>query len=210
MREATGRGGQVTRAAVILVNGSFGVGKTTVARLLRQRLPHSVIVDPELIGLPLLMLSKAWPFGQAVADFQDLRAWRRASAFTVRMMQRLRGIVIVPMTFSNRFYLGEFQRGIGARGIQTFHFCLTAPHEVVLERLRRREGRRGPSPWQLRRSAECCIAHQSPDFAIHIGTEGRTPEQIAEDIVRRIRESGSGTINVPGSTTASQSAQTPP
>jgi hypothetical protein len=176
----------VTRTAVVLINGSFGIGKSTVAGLLRQRLPHSVVVDPELIGVPMLMLSNAWPFGRRVADFQDLRAWRYTSAFTVRLMQRLRRIIIVPMTYSNLAYLGEFQRGIGGRGVGTFHFCLTAPHEVVLERLRLREGRRGPSEWQLRRSAECCVAHQSADFAIHIRTEGRTPEQIADDIVGRI------------------------
>jgi chloramphenicol 3-O-phosphotransferase len=172
---------------VILINGSFGVGKTTVAGLLRRRLPGSVIVDPELLGIAMLMLSKAWPFGQRVADFQDLRAWRHASACAIRIMERLRSTIIVPMAFSNRVHLGELQRSIGGGGVEIFHFCLVAPHEVVLERLRQREGRRGPSPWQLRRSAECCAAHLSPDFAVQIPTAARTPEEIADDIVRRVR-----------------------
>src|SRR5262245_2788409 len=111
------RGGRVTRTVVILVNGSFGVGKTTVARLLRRRLPRSAIVDPEPIGLPLLLLSRAWPFGPRVTDFQDLRAWRRASALVVRIMRRLRGTVIVPMAYSNPLCLRELQRGIAGSGV---------------------------------------------------------------------------------------------
>lgn len=36
--------------SVILINGSFGVGKTSVARALRARLAHSAIYDPEVVG----------------------------------------------------------------------------------------------------------------------------------------------------------------
>jgi thymidylate kinase len=37
---------------VIFVNGSSGVGKTTVARLLTRRLPRSTLFDPEPLGAP--------------------------------------------------------------------------------------------------------------------------------------------------------------
>lgn len=55
---------------MIFINGTFGVGKTTVARLLAQRLPRSMIYDPELLGVVLQRLSR--PF-KRIDDFQDLR-----------------------------------------------------------------------------------------------------------------------------------------
>jgi len=34
---------------IILLNGSFAVGKTTIAELLVQRLYHAMLYDPEII-----------------------------------------------------------------------------------------------------------------------------------------------------------------
>jgi len=35
---------------IILINGSFAVGKTTTAELLVQRLYHCMLYDPEIVG----------------------------------------------------------------------------------------------------------------------------------------------------------------
>ena len=37
----------------VLINGAFGIGKSTVARELGSLLPRSVIFDPEWVGLGL-------------------------------------------------------------------------------------------------------------------------------------------------------------
>jgi len=62
---------------VIFINGSFGIGKTTVARLLVRQLPRSVLFDPEPVGLILSRLRAPWPARRAT--FQDLSAWRTTS-----------------------------------------------------------------------------------------------------------------------------------
>ncbi|MBQ7827680.1 MAG: AAA family ATPase, partial [Clostridia bacterium] len=38
---------------IIMINGPFGVGKTTVASLLNERLDNSMIYDPEEVGFML-------------------------------------------------------------------------------------------------------------------------------------------------------------
>jgi broad-specificity NMP kinase len=38
---------------IVVINGSFGVGKTTVAKLIRRSLPGSAIYDPEWVGFVL-------------------------------------------------------------------------------------------------------------------------------------------------------------
>jgi predicted kinase len=165
---------------VIFVNGSFGVGKTTVARLLVQRLPRSVVFDPEPLGVGLQRLAR--PF-RRVDDFQDLRAWRRWSIRLIRVLRGLRRTIVVPMAFSNEEYLREFVTKIRRSDRETFHFCLMAPLAVVQQRLEHRAGRRGPNTWQVRRATECCSEHQRPEFAVHVPTENRSPQQIADEIL---------------------------
>jgi len=172
---------------VIFINGSFGVGKTTVARWLVQQLPHSVLFDPEPIGVVLLHLARIWPSATRANDFQDLRIWRKTSIRLLGVICRLRRVVVVPMAFSNASYLRDFLSAARRRDGETFHFCLTAPLAAVRERLGSRDVRRGPTEWQLRRSEECCEAHRRPEFAELVSTEGRSPQEVAQDILARIR-----------------------
>jgi hypothetical protein len=57
---------------IVLINGSFGIGKTTVARLLRGHFSGSVLYDPEWAGLLLRHPARLLKFeGSATDDFQD-------------------------------------------------------------------------------------------------------------------------------------------
>ena len=171
---------------VIFVNGSFGVGKTTVARLLAQRLPRSALFDPEPLGVVLMRFSAPWPSSAPSDDFQDLSVWRTLSIGSIRALRRFRETVVVPMAFSNVAYLDQFLTSVRQRDRETYHFCLTAPMEIVRARLMARAGRRDPTVWQLRRGAECCAAHQRPEFAERIATEGRSPQHVADEIIDRV------------------------
>jgi dephospho-CoA kinase len=171
---------------VIFINGSFGIGKTTVARLLSEQLDNSVVFDPEPVGVAFSHLALLVPLRQRTDDFQDLVSWRRISIRAIRIALRFRKTVIVPMTFSNAAYLGEFLSHFRSHGVPALHFCLTAPHRIVLGRLRGREGHRGPTQWQLRRSAECCDAHSAAEFAEHLATADHSALDLADQIVERI------------------------
>jgi hypothetical protein len=171
---------------VVFINGSFGIGKTTVARLLAAQLPSSGVFDPEPIGLVLSRLALLLPLKERTDDFQDLVRWRRTSIQGIGLALRFRKTVLVPMAFSNAWYLGEFVSHFRGRAVPTLHFCLTAPHRVVLERLRGREGRRGATSWMLRRAAECCEAHNAPAFAEHIPTADHSALEVANQIAKRI------------------------
>ena len=99
---------------IVAINGSFGVGKTTVAKLLCKRLPGSVKYDPEWAGLILIRLPKWIGLeGSGTDDFQNIGLWRRSAVAGVRLFRRLAsGPVIVPMTFSRRDYFDEVVTGI--------------------------------------------------------------------------------------------------
>jgi hypothetical protein len=172
---------------VVFINGSFGIGKTTVARLLSSLLVQSTVFNPEPLGLAIASLAKLVSRKHRTDDFQDLLLWRRATVRSIRALTRIRRTVIVPMAFSNAAYLDEVVTPLRHGGVYTLHFCLTAPYQVVLQRLRAREGRRGPSAWQLRRSEECCVAHQGPEFAEHVPAAERSAVDLARYLAERIR-----------------------
>jgi hypothetical protein len=163
---------------ILLLNGAFGIGKTTVARRLRGLLPDSAIFDPEWVG------SALHPFAPGLDDYQDLPAWRRLTVAGVQAMRAVRPTVIVPMAITNLDYLDEIRTGAAHVDPDVRQFCLIAPLDVVMERLSRRAG--GPPPaWQSRRASECCAAHGSPAFGEQVSADG-SPDEIAAAIAEHL------------------------
>lgn len=169
----------------ILVNGAFGIGKTAVANALKRLLVGAAIVDPEHIGLVLQRVP-----GSSKSDFQHLAAWRRLTVLWGRTVGYFRPTVIIPMAFSELAYLREVRSGLGATGRPVLHFCLTAPLNVVRERLAARGEPLSDARWSWvhRRAEECCQAHERPEFAVHVPTTGLSPEAIATALIPLVRQ----------------------
>lgn len=183
---------QATGNMVILINGSFGVGKTTVAKLLAARMPKSILFDPEVIGFVLQHLSKFIPLsGRGTGDFQDIPLWRKLTVITALALNKNTSrTIIVPMTFSNLDYLNQIRSELLDKNITVRHVCLTAPVEVVYERLGKR-GVNSATPegaWIYPRAARCCEIHTAAEFGEHINTNERSPAEIADDIWKRIQD----------------------
>ena len=157
---------------ILLLNGAFGIGKTTVARLLVKRMPRAVLFNPELIGSALQLV-------RPVDDFQDLPSWRRMTIAGLRATRMVWPNVVVPMAFSNSEYLDEIRRGIERFEPDVAHVCLVAPVDVVHARLRRRGD---TDEWPYRRATECCLAHERNEFARHVDA-ARDPEAIVEELL---------------------------
>ena len=169
---------------ILLLNGAFGIGKTTVARELVRRIPDALLFDPELIGLALQRSARA--VGRTVDDFQDLRAWRRLTIVSLRIARLRWTSIIVPMALSNPDYLAELRAGIAQFEPRLLHVCLVAPVAVVHARLAARGADRERDEWQFRRAAECCAVHGGEPFATQIDASHRTAAEIAAAIVDTI------------------------
>lgn len=178
---------------VVMINGSFGVGKSTVARLLRDALPGGAIYDPEWAGFVLQRLPGRARRSPASDDFQHMRAWRKSAVAGVRLFRRFaRGPVIVPMAFTHRPYFDEVVGGIRRFDPELRVFCLRAGVETVQRRL---AGRGTPvdgpgAEWIARRVRECAEAHRDPHFGEPVDTEALTAREAAEEIVRRLHAPG--------------------
>ncbi len=167
----------------ILLNGSFGIGKTTVAELFVRQVPEASLFDPEAIGfvlrrMPAFMLG----LSQQPEDYQDLALWRRLIVIGARLRHRGGHKVIVPMTFTNFGYFEEFATRLGATA-PVHRLCLVAPLEIVRARLEDRATReqRDVTAFELRRSAESVAAHADRRFGTALDATG-SPAQIVQQI----------------------------
>ena len=175
---------------IVLLNGAFGIGKTTVARLLVRELPDAALFDPEHIGFVLRRLPSIFPLrGRGTDDFQDLPAWRSLTVRGARLVRALRSTVVVPMAFDRLDYLGEIRTGIATADSDVRHFCLTAPLATVHARLQKRGAHAGDprAAWMYRRASECVAAHADAAFAVHVPTEGLSAEDVVGRIVDHLR-----------------------
>lgn len=175
---------------IVLLNGSFGVGKTTIARLLRKRLRGSVIYDPEWAGVALMRSAKLMRYqGSGTDDFQDIRLWRRLTIAGSRLSRRLfSGPVIVPMTFTDRVYFDEVLSGLNQVDEDVKVFCLRATLPTVRQRIAQRGTDDEPraASWVARRIVECAEAHRDPHFGEPVETDNRPADEVAADIAAKL------------------------
>jgi chloramphenicol 3-O-phosphotransferase len=174
---------------IIMLNGSFGVGKTTVAKALREALPGSRIYDPEWFGVVLMRTPYLKQRTGAVNDFQNASLWRRSVVLGCRLVRSLaRGPLIVPMTFSRSDYLAEVLTALRGLDHDLKLYCLKATLPTIKHRLRNRGDRlegRG-SEWLAGRIVECVEAHRDPQFGEPVETENRSVDEVTREIVRRL------------------------
>ncbi|MCA9876583.1 MAG: AAA family ATPase [Thermomicrobiales bacterium] len=171
----------------LLINGSFGIGKTTVANLLARSVPGAVIYDPERVGFVLRRLP-AWTLGlsQQPPDYQDLAIWRRLIAGGARRKHRRAHLVMVPMAFTNLAYLDGFAQALSTTA-PVHRVCLIAPLAVVRERLTERANSEGRdiTEFEFRRSQECVVAHRDLRFGVPIDAT-KEPAEIVADIRKEL------------------------
>ncbi|MFN8443786.1 MAG: AAA family ATPase [Caldilineaceae bacterium] len=174
---------------IILINGSFGVGKSTVAEILQDKLPNSRIYDPEVAG-SILMRLPSWIKlrGAGTGDFQNIDLWRKSVSFGIRLSRTInRGPIIVPMAFDRHDYLNEISQAIRRFDPDLRLFCLRASLPTIHERLRQRGALADSgSEWVLRRSAECTLAHADPAFGLPIDTDNASAEQVADTLLKQL------------------------
>lgn len=172
---------------IILINGAFGVGKTTIANLLVPQLQNSMLYDPEIIGRYIRFLTQEVRQGaEATDDFQDIKMWRSLTVYTAQQLwHHYQLSLVIPMTLVNEHYFQEIMQGLGEIGEPVHHFCLCASAPTIHARL----ARRGESPksWTHQQTERCLEAFTSPVFQKFIDTEAQTPTEIAASILHQIQ-----------------------
>ncbi len=171
---------------IIMINGSFGVGKSTTAAALVQRLPDAMLFDPEDVGqLARYITRDVRSLAEDTDDFQDIAIWPPLGVATAQqLLQHYRRTLVVPMTLIKRSYFDAIHGGFAALG-PVRHFCLVAPLAVVQQRLFAR-GDAGPGSWPWRKAMECVPLLHDPYFVEHIDTEHCSTDDVVKHMLARI------------------------
>lgn len=161
---------------VVWLNGSFGVGKTSVAAELARRRP-TITFDPEVIGGGLWRML---PEDLLPADYQGSPLWRHLVREAVVSLHRsYPRPVIVPMTLVVPQYFDEIVGGLREQGVPVRHYVLGAARATIEQRL---AGRPDTTEWTWQQVDRCLLALQDRRFQPVIPTDGRTVEEVADAI----------------------------
>ncbi len=170
-----------------MINGAFGVGKTTIANTLQNEIEHSMIYDPEEIGY---MLRNVIPIDikrteSTTGDFQDLELWKELTVDVAkRLITKYKINLIVPMTIRKIEYFHFIYNGFKSFDDQTHHFCLSASKETIYERLRLRGEEEGN--WCFQQTDKCLEAYKQYDFGEYIDTEKNSIIEIIQEIKEKL------------------------
>jgi AAA domain len=176
---------------LLWINGPFGGGKSSAARELHNRLPGSLVCDPEQLGFGLQRMLPASLRG----DFQDFPAWRDGVYEVLDLVLRSAdGPVIAPMTLISPVYFAEIIGRLTESGHDVRHFALLADARVIERRLRDRavvhaiqrlRGHDVPlfrETFAMRKLGLCLSRLSQPEFATAVRTDDLTVAQVAEAI----------------------------
>lgn len=160
------------RNMIIMINGAFGAGKTTVANELLKKMDNSMLFDPEAVGYMLrhIIPEDMKQPEERTDNFQDLAPWK---ILVVQVAEQLknhyRKNLIVPMTIFNEEYFQYIKNGFLGIDHETYHFCLRASEATIHERLRKRGEEEGN--WCFQQTGKCVDAFNTGKFGKYIETD---------------------------------------
>jgi hypothetical protein len=169
---------------ILFINGPFGVGKTSVARLLVQKMPHSMLYNPEAIGAVLHRV--LGPFWKA-ADYQDYALWRPLLVGGARLLKTgSTRTLVIPMTVWRRDLFDLIVAGLRRVDPDLSCFRLTASRDVLIDRIASDTEDRDAYGWRMAHVEVCMKSSRDPAFGTEICTDGRTPVEVAGQILKRL------------------------
>jgi len=172
---------------IIMVNGAFGVGKTTISNELLKVVNNSMLYDSEEIGFMLrnILPNHIKRLEANTGDFQDLELWKE---LTVQVADALKTTykrnLIVPMTIRNPDYFHYIKSGFSRIDEQIYHFCLTATKDTIYKRLRNPGEEEGN--WCFQQTEKCLCAFKENDFGEYIDTDNLSIRTIIANIKKKI------------------------
>ena len=125
---------------IIIINGPYGVGKTTVTKNLIKKIPSSILFDTERLGFFLYDLIP----DNKKCDWIEIDLWKQFVVDVGLFVKKeYNQNIIIPQTILNKstlsFILNEFKN----KGEKVYYFCLMGKKEILKDRLIKRVKEQG-------------------------------------------------------------------
>ena len=131
---------------ILWLNGPFGAGKTTTAKVLADQLPGARHFDLELVGDLLMTALDDHEF----KDYQDLPPWRELVPIVTEQIAGFTGQhLIAVQTVLREDYWRELAQGFERTPLDVFHVLLHVDSDTLAERARTDELAPKACQWRL-------------------------------------------------------------
>lgn len=133
---------------IVWLNGTFGVGKTTVARELIGLMPDTRVFDTEWVGY---MLAENFR-DHEITDFQQLPPWRSLVPRVLAEVTRFTGQhLVVVQSVLDADYWTELRDGLDRCSLELLHVVLHADEVALTARIEATQWcpERGSGGWTI-------------------------------------------------------------
>jgi len=174
---------------IIWINGTFGVGKTTTAKTIRD-LSGWRLFDPEHVGYLLAANLKDLDFD----DFQDLAPWRELVPVVANKIHHYTNssATVAVQSVLVEQYWQELSKGFAALRLPIFHVLLDCEIQELLRRIEHDDIESQARQWRLDHIKPYNIAHdwmtRSADLVVD--TTNLDSNEIARIIINAVGDNG--------------------
>lgn len=167
---------------IIWLSGPYGVGKSTLAEALAEKMENALIFDAEEVGNAVRENYPDCPYGFI---FEDYPLWGEFCYMLLKdIHEKFQKDILVPMTLlrteSNRII-----ERLNRDGIDTRLIILQASYQTVRDRILARGEEE--DCWCME-NIELARAGSAALPGIHIQTDNRSVESLRDEIMERLKE----------------------
>lgn len=164
---------------IIWINGSYGVGKSTIARELHKLNPESFIFDAESVGNAIRDNMPKQLFNGYIFEGYDL--WFKTIVELLKAINKqYKGDIYIPMTLVYPDSFDKIANPLREEGITLYHVLLEANYEIIHDRILNRG--ETEDCWCMQHINMCLTNQHEFKNVRRISTINKTPFDIANKI----------------------------
>lgn len=167
---------------IIWISGAYGVGKSTLAEALKDKIESTTIFDAEEVGNAVRENYPDWPYG---VIFEDYPLW---CDFCYSLLKDIHGRfaknILVPMTMVRQSSYDNIIKRLIDDGIDTRLVILEASYGTVHDRILSRG--EDEDCWCMQNINMASEGSQAVSGGYHIDTDGVSATQLAERVLEFI------------------------
>ena len=175
---------------IIIINGSHGVGKTTICNELIKRINNKqwIFLKSDYYWIRMLKTNMCLSFGGTIPSTNNnfLNYYRKEILNTIQQKN-----VIIDLTINNDFAKKEIINHPLLKKEKILHFIIKSSQEIVLERIK--NDNRDDEELPKKYNENMDYFNENFKNAIYIDTSNKTVEECALEIYKNIKE-----INIKG------------
>ena len=165
------------------ISGPYGVGKSTLAEALAGRMGNALVFDAEEVGNAVRENYPDCPYGFI---FEDYPLWSRFCYELLKDIHEKFGRnILVPMTMLRRSTYENIIEKLLEDGTDTKLVVLEAGYQTVHDRILARGEEEGC--WCMENIELARRETSAIREGLHLNTDGKTVEELAENVLEHIR-----------------------